>query len=102
MGFGFGRCGFDRCDCCVGGYGDGPCGGYYSYWDRYRCAPFRGLSKGCCRGSFTGSGNRGHGCGFPGLGINNFCCSPGWRNPCGGFFFNIPCGCANLGLFMPF
>ncbi len=92
MGFGFGGCGFDRCDCCVGGYGDGPCGGYYSFWDRGRCFPEFRRGRDCC-GRF---GFSDHGC-FPFFG-----CSPSWRNPRCGLCINVPFGCCNLGFFLPF
>jgi hypothetical protein len=90
VGFGCGC--FDRCDACVGGYGDGPCGGYYSFWDRYGCFP----GFGC--GGF----------GFPGFRSGKCGCFPRFGFPfrgcgCGrpfGLCFNIPFGCGSLGIFL--
>ncbi|MDD5017530.1 MAG: hypothetical protein PHO15_05485 [Eubacteriales bacterium] len=65
---GYGRFGCDTWDVIVGGYGDGPCGGYISYWDRFYC----------CRDMCRGAGRRLYcpGCGRP---YDRGRCRRGWR-----------------------
>jgi hypothetical protein len=104
-GFGCGRC-----EACVGGYGDGPCGGYYSFWERYGLGRSgRGPGCGCfepCREHHHECECREHNhdcecrerhecCCRP----RNECCRP--RRPsCPGLFITIPCGCFNIGFFL--
>ncbi len=69
MGFGF--MGYDNCCDFAEGYGDGPCGGYYSYWEKCRRDAKRDRNCGCCDGRDCGHcdgrdcgccDNRGCGC----------------------------------------